>query len=41
MAGFEVITKAVKPTVNTLFLAVVVADVGKSVTRLYYYRRGL
>jgi hypothetical protein len=31
----------VAPTVATIFLALVVADVGKSVTRLFYYRRGV
>ena len=35
------ISDFVAPTVKTLFLALVVADAGKSVTRLYYYRRGV
>jgi len=35
------VSEAIRPTANTLFLALVVADVGKSITRLYYYRRGV
>lgn len=32
---------AVSPTVNALLMALVVSEVGKSITQLYYYRRGI
>ncbi len=35
------ISDSVVPTAKTLFLALVVADTVKSVSRLYYYRRGV
>ena len=35
------ISEAITPTANIIFAALVLADVGKSVTRLYYYRRGI
>jgi hypothetical protein len=31
----------VSPTVNALLMALVASEVGKSITQLYYYRRGI
>jgi hypothetical protein len=31
----------VSPTVNALLMALVASEAGKSITQLYYYRRGI
>lgn len=31
----------VRPTVNALLMALVASEIGKSITQLYYYRRGV